>query len=144
MANVTRDKEMQVSIGALYRAITDFESYPKFLPEVVDVKTDAASNESTAKVTFEIEVVKKFQYTLQFEMKKTSEVRWRLVESNFFKGNTGLWLLKEIAPGKTAVHYELDVSFGFLVPGWISKKLTETSLPKMFENFEGQAKKLGE
>lgn len=143
MANVVRDKEMQVSIGSLYRAITEFESYPQFLPEVVAVKRESDSTESHARITFEIEVVKKFQYTLQFDMQKPTEVKWKLVESNFFKGNSGIWLLKEVAPNKTQVHYELDVSFGFLVPGWISKKLTETSLPKMFENFEAQAKKVG-
>lgn len=142
MANVVRDKEMQVPINALYRAITDFESYPKFLPEVVSVKREGAASDTEAKVVFEIEVVKKFQYTLHFQMKNPTEVKWTLVESNFFKGNSGLWSLKDLGGNKTQVHYELDVSFGFLVPGWISKKLTETSLPKMFENFEGQARKV--
>jgi len=46
-----------------------------------------------------------------------------------------------LAENLTAVHYELDVEFGFLVPAWISRKLTEVQLPKMFESFEQEAKK---
>ncbi len=141
MANVVRNKVIPVSLNALYKAITEFERYPEFLPEVVSAKRLPGSTDTSCKVTFELEIVKKFQYTLQFEMKAPHEVRWKLVDSNFFKNNDGAWVLKPVSDTETEVHYELDVSFGFLVPGWISKKLTEVSLPKMFDNFESQAKK---
>lgn len=140
MSSVVKNKVFPVSIESLYRAITDFERYPEFLPEVVSAKK-IGSSDSQCDVQFELEVVKRFQYTLSFSMKAPNEVRWKLKDSNFFKNNDGAWVLKSISPTETEVHYELDVSFGFLVPGWISKKLTEVSLPKMFDNFEAQAKK---
>jgi coenzyme Q-binding protein COQ10 len=140
MANVIREKVIPVPVDALYAAITDFEHYPDFLPEVVAAKKIAGKDPNIVRVTFTLEVVKRFDYTLEFTMTPKTEVKWALIESNFFKTNTGRWGLKANG-NETQVQYELDVSFGFLVPGWISRKLTEVSLPKMFENFESQAKK---
>ena len=138
MSQVTREKEMTVKPESLYRAITEFESYPKFLGEVVSAKI-LEGDSNRAKVQFELEIVKRFKYVLEFQMQTNQLVSWKLIESDFFKTNEGHWKLSANGTG-TKVEYALDVSFGFLVPGWISKKLTETSLPKMFESFEGQAK----
>lgn len=75
-------------------------------------------------------------------MKGSEEVRWKLVDSDFFKKNEGRWVLKEKGNNETEVHYELDVAVVFMVPSWIAKKLTEVNLPKMFESFEVRAKEL--
>jgi len=140
MPVVKREKEMGVSVESLYLAITTFEDYPKFLPEVVGARRHEGATIEKTLVTYELEVMKRFEYTLEFSMKLNQEIKWKLVESNFFKTNEGRWLIKSKGPNETHVEYELDVSFGFLVPGWISRKLTEVSLPKMFESFETQAK----
>mgnify|MGYP000650324829 CR=1 FL=1 len=141
MANVVREKEMNVPIGQLYKAITEVENYPKFLSEVVSAKKVSGTPEKF-QVRFEIEVVKRFQYTLEFQSNGKDTITWKLVDSDFFKKNQGSWNLKSSSEKKTAVHYELDVDFGFLVPGFISKKLTEVSLPKMLDAFESRAKDL--
>ena len=142
MARILRDKVMKVSPDALFRAITEFENYPKFLPEVVDVKRLSPAKGAKQKVQFELEVVKRFQYVLEFKIEGKEKVEWKLIESNFFKTNEGQWNLKAKGKKETEVHYELEVGFGFLVPGFISKKLTEVSLPKMLESFESQAQSL--
>ncbi len=133
---------MGVSKEALYQVITDFKSYPEFVTEVVSVEVQPGATKQTATVKFELEIVKRFQYTLSFKFKENEEVYWELVESNFFKTNTGRWLLKDAGAGNTDATYELDVAVGFLIPGWISKKLTETSLPRMMEGFEERTKKV--
>ena len=142
VAEITRDKIMNVSTLALYETITDFAAYPKFLPEVVSARLLPGGNETKQKVEFEIEVVKRFQYTLEFKMTPQNKVSWDLLESNFFKTNRGVWDLKQDGDLKTSVKYQLEVGFGFLVPGWITKKLTEVNLPKMFDSFEARAKSL--
>ncbi len=142
MPKVVREKEMNVPVKCLFEAITDFKSYPEFVPEVVSVEVLPGSTAEKARVKFELEVVKRFEYILEFHIKDSKEVKWKLVESNFFKTNEGAWKLKTLDKDKTHVDYELDVGFGFLVPGWVSKKLTEINLPKMLDNFEGQAKKI--
>ena len=136
---INREKELAVSAEAFYKAIVDFPSYPKFLPEVVSASILSGSTASVKRVAFELEVVKRFQYTLEFQLKPPTLVSWKLVESNFFQTNSGKWELTPMGSKKTKVFYELEVGFGFLVPGWITKRLTEVSLPKMFENYENHA-----
>jgi ribosome-associated toxin RatA of RatAB toxin-antitoxin module len=132
MAKVCTDKNMQVSPQ---------DKYPEFLKEVVKAQVLPGATSEKIRVKFELEVVKRFDYTLEFTVEGKERVQWKLVDSNFFKQNEGSWYLKPAGDKETSVHYELEVSFGFLVPSWISKKLTEVNLPKMFENFEIQAKK---
>jgi coenzyme Q-binding protein COQ10 len=141
MSRVSKEKEMDVPSEVLFNVITDFESYPNFVSEVVSVKVIPGASSEKKKVTFELEIMKRFQYTLEFDI-APQEVRWSLVESNFFKTNEGRWLLKPSGKGKTHATYELEVGFGFLVPGWVTKRLTETSLPKMLDNFEARAKQI--
>ena len=142
MAAVVRNKQMAVSRGALFQVITDFEKYPEFLPEVVGVQRESGGSSTSPLVTFELEIVKRFRYTLEFAILGQGEVKWQLRSSDFFKTNQGKWVLREIDSSTTDVQYEIEVEFGFLVPGWISRKLTEVSLPKMLDAFEERANKL--
>lgn len=142
MAEVIRDKVMKVSQEALFSAITDFDKYPDFLPEVTGAKVVKRISPEKLHVKFEIEVVKTFVYTLEFQLKGQNEIHWKLIESDFFKKNEGKWVLKEKSKAETDVHYELDVAVVFLIPSWIAKKLTEVNLPKMFEAFEQRAQEL--
>jgi ribosome-associated toxin RatA of RatAB toxin-antitoxin module len=142
MAEVVREKIMNVPSQALFRAITEFEKYPEFLGEVTGAKVVKKVAPDKVQVQFEIEVVKTFVYTLEFQVKGEEEIRWKLLESDFFKKNEGRWLLKAKGAKETEVHYELDVAVVFLIPSWIAKKLTEVNLPKMFESFETRAKEL--
>lgn len=139
MAKVVRQKEMPVPLSLLYQVIVGFESYPEFLPEVVSAKIIKQTDHS-ASVKFELEIVKRFSYSLDFKMEENRSVSWKLIESDFFKMNQGKWLLKPADGHSTSVDYELEVAFGFLVPGWVTKKLTEINLPKMFDQFESRAK----
>jgi len=142
MAEVVRDKMMQVPADALFKAITEFEKYPQFLKEVTGAKIVKQPATNKAWVQFEIEVVKKFVYILEFTFKGKEEIHWKLIESDFFKKNEGKWVLTETNKQQTQVHYELDVAVVFMVPSWIAKKLTEVNLPKMFEGFEARAKEI--
>lgn len=126
---------MAVRIEDLYASITDFERYPEFLPEVVSARIVKGNKSDRVDVQFELEVIKRFEYVLQFELNSPSRVRWKLITSNFFKTNQGGWQLEATKKGVKA-RYELEVSFGFLVPKWVTKKLTEVSLPAMLDRFE--------
>ncbi len=133
---------MGVSLDRLKRAILDFGKYPEFLPEVIAAKAHKASAKGFQKVDFEIEVVKRFKYTLEFDFSKAEQIRWRLLDSNFFTENEGVWLLKAVSENKTQVHYELNVGVKFLIPGFVAKKLTEVNLPHLLDSFEARAKEV--
>ncbi len=140
-AKVAKEKEMDVSVAALWKVITDYERYPDFVEEVVVAKRLPQSGGKQV-VQFELEVVKRFGYTLEFTEVEHKELSWRLVESNFFKKNDGRWLLKDLGGNRVHATYEVDLNFGFMVPGWVTRKLTEVSLPKMLEGFEKRAKEM--
>ncbi|MFM8269239.1 MAG: type II toxin-antitoxin system RatA family toxin [Pseudomonadota bacterium] len=140
-SQIQREKEFKVSPNSLYRVIIDFENYKNFLPEVVGSQIVSGKGTDKVRVRFEIEVMKRFVYDLEFRLFPEKEVHWKLMESDFFKANQGKWILTPNASG-TLVKYELEVGFGFLVPGWITKKLTESNLPQMFDKFETRAKEI--
>lgn len=142
MGQVIREKLMAVPVDALFKSITDFERYPDFLNEVVSAKVVKKPSSNQVWVQFEIEVVKKFVYILEFTLKGKEEIAWKLIESDFFKKNEGRWVLTPKGNSETQVQYELEVGVVFLVPSWISKKLTEVNLPKMFDSFESRAKEI--
>ncbi len=142
MAKVEKQFEVSVSVEKFYQAVSDVEKYPQFLSEVVSAKIVKGKGTQSVRAAFEIEVVKKFDYVLDFKLEPQSRVSWKLVESNFFKENKGSWVITSKTAGITEVQYDLDVGFGFLVPGFISKKLTEINLPAMFKAFEKRALEL--
>lgn len=142
MANqVVKEREFKVPVAALYKVVTDFENYKTFLPEVSGSEVLSGKGTEKVRVKFEIDLMKRFAYDLEFHLIPEKEVRWKLLESDFFKVNEGRWIFSP-QNQMTHVKYELSVQFGFLVPGWITKKLTENNLPQMFDKFEMKAKEL--
>lgn len=139
MPKVVQERTMQVKADVLKRTILDFEKYPDFVSEVVSAKPHESKTPGHQLVDFELEVIKRFQYTLEFDLNKENEIRWRLVDSNFFTANEGCWMLTPVGD-QTQVRYELNVGVKFLIPGWISKKLTEVNLPRLLDSFEARAK----
>ncbi|MCX6102534.1 MAG: hypothetical protein NT000_04640 [Proteobacteria bacterium] len=122
MAKVIREKKMAVSQEALFKTITEFEKYPDFLKEVVGAKVVGKRTPEKIRVQFEIEIVRKFIYILEFSIVSKNEITWKLIESDFFKQNEGRWILNSNGTHETAVHYELEVGVVFLIPSWISNK----------------------
>ena len=122
MPKVVRDKEMDVPLESLFGVITDFKAYPEFLSEVVSAEVQPGATDKKTRVKFGLDIVKTFEYTLEFSIKDQYTVDWSLVDSNFFKVNSGRWALEKKDDQHTQVHYELEVDFGFFVPKWVSKK----------------------
>ncbi len=142
MPKVIQERTMNVSADALRRVILDFEKYPEFVTEVVSAKNHERGASGGQIVDFEVEAIRRFRYTLEFDASQPNEVRWRLVDSNLFTANEGAWILKKLSDSETAVKYELEVGVKFLIPGWVAKKLTEVNLPRLLESFETRAQKL--
>lgn len=143
MAEVVEKLTMDVPRQALWDTITSFDEYPNFVDEVVKAERLPGGTDARFQVQFELEVVKRFVYVLEFAASSPETLSWKLVESNFFKRNQGAWKLEENG-GKTDVVYEVDVEVGFFVPKWVAKKLTAVSLPRMMKAFEERAKQRSE
>lgn len=125
-----------------FKVISDFESYPEFVPEVKKVKILERA-ENTVKAEFEVFLIKTIKYALVLNLKPPSELSWTLLEKGFFKQNDGSWELKPIEKGKkTEATYTVELSFGMLVPKPIITMLTSQQLPQMLKRFKERAETL--
>lgn len=132
---VSRDIEIKATPKQCYQVITDYKKYPEFLNEMcaIDVKKKTGD---TSVVTYHIKVIKDISYTLMMKGKPHERVEWSFVEGDFMRDNHGFWQLQEIKKGVTKASYNIDIKFGLLVPGFISKKLTENHLPALLKAFK--------
>lgn len=143
MAEVVKEFAMQVSAEKLADTVLDFENYPDFVDEVVAARTVSRAGEKLA-VEFDLNVIKRFRYVLAFDVdppgKGPRRIGWRLLESDLFKENRGEWLIESAGKDEAKVRYTVEVAAKVPLPGWVLRKLTETNLPKMMENFEAAAR----
>jgi ribosome-associated toxin RatA of RatAB toxin-antitoxin module len=146
MAAAERTEIVDVPLAKLYKAICDYDSYPKFVTGASKVKV-LSRDGNAAKVQFDVEMMKRVEYTLNLREEidaegRSARVSWTLDSSKFFKISNGLWELKVLGPDKTQVLYKLELEFDFPVPGFVLKKLVASALPKAIQDFTDQARKL--
>lgn len=127
------------SAEEVFKVIMDFESYPKFLPEVKNCKV-LKKNKDSVDVEMTVNFVKTAKYSIRVFSEKNKRVWWNLIEGDFFKKNDGEWLFEDLGT-QSQVTYSLDVDFKIFVPSMISKKAVAVSLPTMIKNFK---KRLGD
>lgn len=145
MAVAERKEIVDVPLKKLFEAITNYADYSKFVAGVNAVQV-IERGPGTAKVHFEVEMMKKVDYSLNLkdeisEDERTARVSWTQDQSKFFKTNNGLWELKSLGPTKTEVLYRLEIDFNFPVPGFMLKTLVASALPKAIHDFSEKARK---
>jgi coenzyme Q-binding protein COQ10 len=131
---------MDVPAKVIYEVVSDFESYPDFLPDVK--KSTVTKKGKGVQAEFEISVIKTIRYTLDFSLVPNKKVTWSFVKGDVFKDNSGEWTFEEVKKGQTKVTYSVDVDFGLFVPSLITKKLVGSNLPTMMKRFKERAESL--
>ena len=94
-----------VEAASLMEVITDFGSYPDFLPEMMKVDV-RIKGPPVWEVRFHLKVIRPIVYLLRLEQKSERELRWSLIEG-FFISNIGAWLLE---PHENGVHIRYEIS----------------------------------
>jgi ribosome-associated toxin RatA of RatAB toxin-antitoxin module len=145
MASAERKETYKVDLEKFYGTLRDFASYPKFVSSMKRVEIQEQTD-NTAKIFFEVEMMKKLAYTLNLkfginEARNHAELSWTLGESAFFKVNNGSWKLQSMGPGVVDVTYKLELDFNFPVPGLILKGLVAKALPQAMNEFYEESKK---
>ncbi|MBL7664352.1 MAG: SRPBCC family protein [Bacteriovoracaceae bacterium] len=141
MAKVERKEIFNVDINKIYNVIVDYASYPDFVDGVSEIEV-LEQNETSARVKYSLNLIKKFSYTIKLTQKKPTSVSWVLESGDIFKSNSGSWELKDLGQGKTEVKYSLDIDFKILAPKMIVNKLVATNLPTMMKAYQERAKKV--
>lgn len=143
MAATSSKITINAPIKTVFDVVTDFESYPEFLSGSKGVKV-LSKKGSNVQVEFKVDVIKTVTYVLDFKLSSPKECSWKFVKGDFMKSNTGSWKLKEVKKGVTEAIYEIDISFGLLVPGNIATMLVGKNLPTMMKEFKERAEAMGE
>jgi coenzyme Q-binding protein COQ10 len=141
MASASISETMNAPIEKVYQVLTDYEKNPEFMDGVTSAEV-LSRDGNTATVKFNIDIIKKFTYTIKLTETAPTELSWVFVEGDLFKSNTGKWKLTDNGDGTTLVEYSLDVNFKMMVPGMISKKLVSSNLPNLMKNVNKRAQAL--
>jgi len=131
-------ESMPVSFEKIYKAITDYESYPDFLEGVENVRV-IESKGNVRLIEYTVNVIKSVTYVLKTTENPSEGISWELQEGSAFKKNSGFWKLKSEGSNSTFVHYGLDISFNFFVPKMIINGLVSNQVPKTFQAFKERA-----
>jgi len=138
MSAVTKSIDIDAPIDVVFDAITDFESYPKFLDGMKKVEI-LEKKGSHLQVKFNLDLFKSVVYTLDVTLDKPEKVSWKLMEADVMKKNSGGWKLTELSTGRTKAQYSIDIDFKIWVPGPIADFLINSSIPKTLESFKKKA-----
>jgi coenzyme Q-binding protein COQ10 len=138
MPEARKSIEINVPRENMLSVITDFEKYPEFLTDMKSARILSQTG-NVYVAAFEIKILKSITYTLRLDVTPPTGLVWSLVESNMMHYNSGGWILEEQGPKRCRATYFIEIKLGRLIPGTITDKLTEVSLPKTLENFKKRA-----
>ncbi len=127
---------MEATPQAVMAVLTDFESYPAFLPEILEVETLSAGDDSW-EVRFHAHVIRPFQYTLRLQRHGDTRLSWTMT-SGIFTANDGAWELEALEDDgvvRTQATYSIDLVLGVFVPQALVNSLVGESLPATLERF---------
>lgn len=144
MAKSIESIVIDVPIDKFHKVISDYESLPKFIPELKTVKIESFDGHE-AVVTYTVSLIKKVTYTLRQKHTVTPEhreVSWNLVKGEIMKSNTGRWFLEPNGSTSTKATYEIEMTFPLLVPGSVISSLQSKNLPKLLAQFKERAEAL--
>jgi coenzyme Q-binding protein COQ10 len=141
MASAERTETFDVEASKIFKVLTDYANYPKFMDGVSSVEVLSRSG-NTAVVKYNINIIKKFTYTINITEVENQSVSWTFKEGDLFKSNNGSWIIKDNNNGTCDVTYKLDLDFKVMVPGMISKQLVSSNLPSMMKAVGKRAKEL--
>jgi ribosome-associated toxin RatA of RatAB toxin-antitoxin module len=139
MAGATRQIEVAARPETVFRVVTDYESYPQFIDEIVEAEILAQSGDDVD-CRFLAEIAKKrFQYTLRLQHTPFERTRWTLIDGDF-KQNSGGWDFQAIQDGnRTHVVYTVEIDLGLFIPKFIVNTLVGANMPKMLEAVKQRA-----
>lgn len=132
--------EIDAPPAQVMAVLTDFASYPSFLPDMSAAEVVRHAGE-VWEVRFRLRLIRELEYTLQLTRTGDRALRWTLLEGAF-KSNEGGWSLAPLDGGaRTRADYEIDVSLGLFVPGNILRSLVERSLPETLRAFKAESER---
>lgn len=140
MASANTKEVFNCTTEEFFKIVSDYEKYPQFLPEVKSVKIIKTSGD-TKEMEYHVSLIKTFKYKLRAKQVKNESVNFEFIGGDVFKTMKGSWKLTDQG-GKCAVDYNVEATFGLLVPESMAKPLVSANLPMMISNFKKRIKEV--
>lgn len=136
---------LQASADALYKVVTDYESYPRWLPEFKEARVLKRDGDTVdVEFTFAIPL-KKIRYSIRVVHEPAKlTTSWTFLGGDIIDDTVGGWRFEKIDDRSTKVYYRAGVSVNVPMSKGIVNRvaslLTGTTLPRTFKNLEERAK----
>jgi len=124
----------------VFEIVSDFARYPRFIPEVEDVKV-LTKTKTRAKARFTVNLVKLISYTLDLRLSPPDKIAWTLVEGEFMDSNDGSWVFTALEKNLTDAAFSVQIGFPFWVPSSLAEGAIKSTMPKMMKHFKTEAEK---
>ncbi len=138
MASAFTKEVFNCSKEEFFKIVSDYEKYSEFLPEVKSVKI-YKKTDSFKEMEYHVSLIKTIKYKLKVTELGTDKIEFEFIGGDVFKTMKGSWQLSE-QDGKCAIVYNVEATFGMLVPESMAKTLVSANLPIMISNFKKRVK----
>ena len=130
---------VQAPVEAVWDAVTDYDGYVEFMPQVVESRVDRVEDGAVTVTNVLKILVKRIRYTIRLELDRARHrVEWRQLEGDL-KANEGSWALEPFGDGRTLATYSVRIEVGFLVPQGVVDRLTRGSFGQLFQAIRDRA-----
>ena len=140
MARFSNSIAIKAPKERVFEIISNFAKYPKFIPEIEDVKVISKSK-TRAKARFTVNLMKLISYTLDMKLSSPDRISWTLIEGEFMESNDGAWELTSLEKNLTDASFTIDIGFPFWVPSSLAEGAIKSTMPKMMKHFKMEAEK---
>ncbi len=134
MAKSSIIKVFSAPIEKVYEVITDYSSYPQFVPGIKSVEIISSEGNLT-QVKYNVNIIKDITYILEMNHHSLNKISWELVSGDILKVNRGHWNLVDLKNGKTEVSYEIELDIKGFFPKSVINALAGKNLPSMIDAF---------
>ena len=131
MVKIANSIVVGVPAKRAFEVITQFSRYPKFLHDITEAKV-LKSTAKKAQVAFQIKMIQKVDYTLEFTLTPDELAVWKFIKGDpVLKDNSGSWRIEAQTPKKTVLFYEANIELSIWIPESMLKSILEENLPKI-------------
>lgn len=140
MASAKTTEVFNCTKEEFFKIVSDYEKYPLFLSEVKSVKI-IKNKDQVKEMEYNVSLIKTFSYKLRATEVVNQSVKFEFIGGDVFKTMKGSWTLRD-KDKKVEVDYEVEATFGLLVPNAMAKTLVSVNLPIMMANFKKRVKEV--
>jgi ribosome-associated toxin RatA of RatAB toxin-antitoxin module len=136
---VRQSTVVAADLDRVMAVIRDLEAYPEWQAGIEEVVVLETGEDGRARSARFVVNAKGFTvaFTLTYEYTPT-EMRWRLVDSDFLARNDGAYLLAEWDDGATEVTYEMEVETTISIPGFLRKQIANRVVENALEGLRSR------